>query len=183
MKKSTNFNLLLNSKMKTIAISFICLFYILNTKAANNDDGKLEFGTEVEFALLEVLKNENSNFNITSTNPVENFIKKNSLIEIPGYLRSHIISKEESSITSLHFISKTKKSWNSFSEKTLSKTTTTNSNQEDTLELGEVLALDFLANKKRSAAFTPTTIYTHSEKIGKLKLKAKLKSISLTVFF
>ena len=180
MKNPSKFNLLLNAELKTITLSVVCLFYILNTQAANYNDLKLELETAVIFASVKEIKNENPNFTNTSINPVEKNTKKLPLIEIPDYFENHFISQEKSSFTSTHSISKTNKS---VIRKALSNTATTNSNQKDALYLGSELTLDLLAEKKRKAAFNPTTVYTHSEKIGKLKLKAKLKSIKLTVYF
>lgn len=180
MKNPSKFNLLFDSKMKLIVVLFICLLAIVNTHAANLNDLKLELETTVKLTSIVELKSEDSEFKNTSINPVEKNIKKNTLIDIADNFRNRSTSKEESSITN---ISNSNISWNSYTGKTWSYNTTTNSTQEDTLDLGSALTRDYLANKKRAAAFTPTTIYTHSKKLGKLKLKAKVKSIKFTVYF
>ncbi len=179
MKNSSKYNLVLNPKMKSITISFICLFFVLNTQAANYNDLKLELEIVVKLTSIKEIINENPNFGNISINPVEENIKKNTFIEIANNFSGPSFSEGTSSFTSTHSISKANKS---FTRKTLSITSTTNSNQVDTPDFRSELILDFLT-KKRKAAFNPTTVYTHSEKIGKLKLKAKVKSIKLTVYF
>lgn len=209
MKKSSLPNVY--PKMKTVAVSFVCLFYILNTATAKNDHGKLELEPKVRFVVMEIIKDEKFNLSKATTTTIEKKIQKNTLVKIPNFSQYDLFSNQESSANNLTVLfdleenykktvgevsslsqnkitSNTNISLSTFAEETSSNSiTTTSIYQRSNLKLRSSLnryfAIGFLVDKKTSAAFVSNVIYTQSEKVGPMKLKAKLNSLSITVFF
>jgi hypothetical protein len=190
--------------MKIISISFICLFYMLNSSAAIDDGRKWE----VKFASMNVIENENSNF--SSTTMTKKNIQKNTLLKIPPYFQNHLFSNQKANSNNFNELfnlaGSSKKTINEkysftkkqttlkknrtvvlFAEEILTNATATYTYQEANLKLksssNRYFTIGLLVGKKTSTAFVSNVIHTQSEKIGHMKFKAKINSVSLTVFF